>query len=305
MSTAGVGFGHAKVILLGEHAVVYGQPALAAALQLGVRAKAHLGGGPLVQIAQWEIDVRPDSASDDDLARAMGRLFDQASSEVRDARVVADAEVPSRAGMGSSAALSVAVAQSLARLSGETLDVSVIERHAGLAEEVFHGRASGIDAAVASRGGMLRFVRGTEPKSIPCMELPVVVAHVQSRVPTRHMVDRVRGALETNPREINAVFDEIGGLVASAESALARADLVDLGRLMDANHRALQRLDVSTPHLDAACKRARSAGALGAKMTGAGGGGCIIALAPGREEEVASALRQHQELWVELSSLGG
>lgn len=304
MSSGGTGFGHAKVILLGEHAVVHGQPALAAALHVGVRAHASDEGGPLVQIPQWAIDVRPDAMGDDDLVRAMGRLFEQAPPESKGARVVAETEIPSRAGMGSSAALSVAVVRSLADMSGKKLDVATVERLAGLAEEVFHGKASGIDAAVASRGGVLRFLRGTEPESVPSEgTMPVVVAQIQSRVPTRDMVERVRIALEARPNEIRGVFDEIGSLVAQGEAAIRRSDLVELGHLMDANHEALRRLDVSTPELDDACDAARRAGALGAKLTGAGGGGCVIALAPGREDEIASTLRRDDERWVGVSRL--
>lgn len=304
MSSSGTGFGHAKVILLGEHAVVHDQPALAAALHVGVRASASDDGGPLVMIPQWKVDVRPDAKGDDDLDRAMGRLFERAPTEARGARVVVETQIPSRAGMGSSAALSVAVVLALADLCGETLDIATVERLAGLAEEVFHGRASGIDAAVASRGGVLRFLRGAEPVSIPSEDLPVVVAQVQPRVPTRQMVDRVKVALEARPAEIRAIFDEIGRLVALAEAAIGRADLIELGRLMDANHEALCRLDVSTTALDDACDAARRAGAFGAKLTGAGGGGCIIALAPGREDEVASTLRRDDGCWVGVTRLG-
>jgi mevalonate kinase len=299
----GRGFGHSKLILLGEHAVVHGRPALAGALDVGVRVTARPGSGPRLRIPAWGLDVEPASSASDDLTRAMGRLFERAPAGARRAVAEAEPEVPSRAGLGSSAALSVAVVRALADLGGEDPDEGAVEALAGLAEEVFHGSASGIDAAMASRGGVIRFVRGEAPAPVACEPLQVAVAWVQPRVPTRDMVDRVRAALDANPAEIEAVFDEIGGLVGRAADAIARADLAGLGRLLDENHRLLARLGLSTPELDAACEAARRAGALGAKLTGAGGGGCVMALAPGRARAVEAALAGGAG-WVRLALLG-
>jgi mevalonate kinase len=117
------------------------------------------------------------------------------------------------------------------------------------------------------------------------------------------MVERVRLRLETDRAEVEAVFDAISGLVDRAVQAIAGADLTGLGRLLDENHRLLARLGLSTPELDAACEAARGAGALGSKLTGAGGGGCMMALAPGREREVAAALAARAR-WVTLARLG-
>ncbi len=308
MNDMAEGVGQAKLILLGEHAVVHGRPALAAALDRGVHATARRGRvrvkGPRVRVPAWQVDVVPD-ANGDDLERAMARLFEASPSEVRDAVVDVEAVVPSRAGLGSSAALSVAVVRALAALAGDDLDVIRTEVLAGLAEEVFHGRASGIDAAVAARGGVLRFLRGAAPVAVDLgAPLPAVVAYVEPRVPTREMVSQVGAAYGKRPEEVGARFEAIGRLVDDATTALVDGALDDLGRLMNENHAELSALGLSTPTLEEACAVARSAGAVGAKLTGAGGGGCMMALAPGCESEVAAAL-EPLALWVTTVRLGG
>lgn len=297
------GFGYAKVILLGEHAVVHGQPALAAALDVGLRARAVSEAGPRLVVSRWAIDLEPSSRGDD-LTRAMDRIFSRAPAAARRARVEVEPQIPSRAGLGSSAALSVAVVRALAAFDGSSLDDQTVEQLAGLAEEVFHGRASGIDAAVATRGGALRFVRGQPATPVASEPLPVVVAQVEPRAPTREMVGLVAAALADDPAAVERRFETIGQLVDSAGVALESGDLPALGRAMNENHRLLAGLGVSTAGLEAAREAARSAGALGAKLTGAGGGGCMIALAPGREEAVADALRP-QSQWVTVARLGG
>lgn len=299
------GFGHAKVILLGEHAVVHGSPALAAAIEGGFRAEARRGGGPSLAVPAWGVAVRP--GDDDVLARALSALIEEAPPAARDATLVVEPRVPSRAGLGSSAALAVAAARALSRLAGEEPDDERVEAWAGRAEEVFHGagRASGVDAAVACRGGALRFVRGERPRRLALgRPLEAVVAQVEPRAPTSEMVARVGRALEADPVRVRAIFGRIAALVDEAVAAAEAGDDGRLGALLDANHGLLAELDLATPRLEAACAAARSAGALGAKLTGAGGGGCIVALAPGRQEEVRAALAPLAS-WVAVSPLGG
>ena len=298
------GFGHAKVILLGEHAVVHGHPALAAALDLGVRAQVEAAGGPKVSIPAWKVELDLRQGGDGELERALLRLFATAPTSAQSASVWVSAEVPSRAGLGSSAALSVALSRALSALDGEHLEPAEAERRAGIAEEIFHGKASGIDAAVAARGGLLRFVRGRPPQELESAALPAVVALVEKRAPTREMVERVGEARAREPERVEGLFARIGELVAEATDALSINDTKNLGRLMTENHVLLRALGVSSPALDDACESAVAAGALGSKLTGAGGGGCMVALAPGCAEAVAEALSSRAQ-WVRVVRLGG
>jgi mevalonate kinase len=301
MSPASEGRGLAKVILLGEHAVVHGQPALAAALDVGVRVRAVRAASPRLLVPAWDVDVGPDGGSE--LSTVFRAILAEAAPVVREVELTVAPEVPSRAGLGSSAALAVAMVRALATLAGERPDADEIEARASRAEAIFHGRASGIDAAVACRGGVLRFVRGERPAAVACRPLPAVVAQVEPRTSTSEMVARVARALEAEPRRVGAVFEEIGGLVDEAVRRVEVDDLDSLGDLMDRNQGLLRDLGVSTPALDRACARAREAGAVGAKLTGAGGGGCMIALAPGCEDAVAAAL-EPLSTWVRRARLG-
>lgn len=134
--------------------------------------------------------------------------------------------------------------------------------------------------------------------------LSVVVAQVEPRASTKAMVEHVSRALEADPERVRGIFDTIGALVDSAVESASVGDAEKLGRLFDDNHRLLAELGLSTPGLEGACAAARDAGALGAKLTGAGGGGCMVALAPGRETAVRAALEPHAS-WVAATPLGG
>ena len=302
---AAVGRGAGKVILLGEHSVVHGYPALAAAADRGVEATAVSEGGPLVEIPQWNLSVVPDAEASEDLPRALGLLYASAPKEARQSAVTVQSSIPSRAGLGSSAALSVAIVRALASLTGESIDADELEARTARAEEVFHGRASGIDAAVAARGGVLRFVKGQRPAPIELADDAVftaIVAHVEPRAQTREMVERVALRLERARSSTERIFGAIGELVDEAGSALAHGNFQRLGQLMNENQAHLRDLGVSTPKLDDACRSALEAGAAGAKLIGAGGGGCVVALTPNCADEVQRALSS--SLWVGRVNLG-
>ena len=276
------GRGLAKAILVGEHAVVYGAPALSVALDRGVRVT---------------VEDRAAAAREAALAapveEALRRIAEALGADLSRLRVVIDSEVPHGAGLGASAALCVGFARALLARKGRSAPPHAeVVALAGLGEAVLHGNPSGIDAEVAAGGGIVRFLRG-EPPVVERIEvkepLPLVVADTGAPAPTREMVERVAARRKTAPGATDALFDLAGALVEAAVPAVRSADWPALGRMLDAAHAVLQRLGVSTPDLDRGVRAARRAGALGAKLTGAGGGGCLIALAP-RPEPVLEAL---------------
>ena len=286
-------FAPGKVILLGEHAVVYGHPALAGALDAGVHVDAVPGDG-LLRVPAWSVTVRAGEASVLPLAQAYTALVDSLGrlpGFVRPAvDLVARFVLPTGAGLGSSAALSVAIARALGEAAGYALGEDAILDAAMAAETVFHGRPSGIDHAVAARGGFGLFTRADGFRRLAAaVPVPLVVGHTGRERDTKGRVARVAVLAAEHPVETHARFDAIGTLVRRAVDAIAAGDFAALGVAMNDNQRHLDALEVSCGEIDRLCGLARDAGALGAKLTGGGGGGCVIALAPRGEEAVRQA----------------
>jgi mevalonate kinase len=288
----GAGRAWGKVILLGEHAVVYGVPALAIGIDRGAHAtlEANAGAKSVLAVPAWELVV-PEGDTESDLGRAFSalvaasRAFPGAVVHRSSVRVSAHAELPPGGGLGCSAALGVAVARALV----PGLDSA---EAAGLAmawERVFHGNPSGIDAEVAARGGSILFEKGRPMENVPIgSTLTVCLGSTGVASSTKTMVEGVARLRERKPDVVDKAFQGIASLVRNARLAVEAGDNVGLGRLMDLNQMILSGLFLSTEQIELLCSSARDAGALGAKLTGAGGGGSVVALA--RDAESADGI---------------
>lgn len=281
--------GHGKVILVGEHAAVYGHPALAGALACGVTLRARASDGLSLDVAGWDVHV--EAGDDHPVARALEAVA--AALGVTRAAVEGEADVPPAAGLGSSAALAVALARSLAAHAGASLADAAVEDVAASAERCFHGNPSGIDVAVAARGGLGLYRRGQGLTPIAATPITLVIGLSGEPRSTAAMVERVAQARAARTAAVDA---ELAALGAAAERAavILCAPIVDtaaLGEIFVDAHARLSSLGVSAPVLDAMVAAAGGAGASGAKLTGGGGGGAVIALAPGREDAVIAAWR--------------
>lgn len=266
---------HGKVILLGEHAVVYGHPALAGAISPGATARYAEGDAPLrLGVAPWGAEFSSGDGSD--LGNAVEALG--AHLGVRAGRLEATLHLPGGGGLGSSAALGVACARALTGgglTPEETLTAALVW------ERVFHGSPSGVDHTLAARGGIGVFTRaeGLVPVRVKG-SLRVVLADSGERAKTRDMVELVARQRARNPEGTARTLDAIGALVRNAALCPPLGDFKTLGDMMNLNQMLLASLMLSTERLEALCAAARAAGALGAKLTGAGGGGCIVAVVP-------------------------
>ena len=262
-----------KVILFGEHAVVHGVPAIAAGIDRGAEANARRaeGASSLVLGAR-----RVTVGDDDDLARALGALLAEGSAAPAVA-VEVHTDLPPGGGLGCSAALGMAIGRAVARLAGED-DEQAQAR--GLAwEKVFHGNPSGVDTAAAALGGCLRFVRGGEVSRIaPARDLWLAVGSTGQPSSTKTMVESVARLRERQPEAFERTLGAFRSLVDNAKLAIEAGDVRTVGSLFDLAQMLLSGWMLSTEAIERLCSIARGSGALGAKLTGAGGGGCVIAL---------------------------
>lgn len=276
-------YGHGKVILFGEHGVVHGRPALALAVERGAEVNAtKLTSGPTrLHIAPWNVDI--DTGDEANLGR------EPLQKALKIARALYDDDLelalhatmrlPSGAGMGSSAALGVAVLRAMDEARGITRSNDEIYERSLAWERVFHGNPSGVDNAMAAHGGMAMFRKG-EPltRIVPRHRVRIVAAFSGESSGTKEMVESVARQYEKDPVRVGKIFDGMEAIVLNGKLALEQGELKSLGQLMTLNHRLLSSLMLSTMVLEEMIAAAEKAGALGAKVTGAGGGGCMIAL---------------------------
>jgi mevalonate kinase len=285
-------FGLGKIILLGEHAVVYGYPALAAALDRGVRMDAvptPAGGSLRLEIPAWNLKL---TAEDDSVfAQGLSAIADEIALGRPALTLIGDAQIPPGAGLGASAAFAVAISRALLAYAKKPSDAQAIAAAAGASERLMHRNPSGVDVALAIAGGIGVFRKSAGLQPFSCAPLRVIVGPSGSPRSTAEMVERV--ATATSGASDDARLFELGALTDSGTVALKAGKLVELGAAMDRAHALLAQLGVSTPLLDGMCDLARKAGAYGAKLTGAGGGGAVIAIAPReREADVLAAWKK-------------
>jgi len=297
-----------KVILLGEHAVVYGRHALAIPIRDAMTATCRAAGsGISLRIPAWNINQEFEQ-SDSLLPGAAGilqTLLQHMNVRVDGLDVAVTSRLPMAMGLGSSAALAAAMARAINQFSQLTLADDEIDRLTFECEKIAHGQPSGIDNTIAVYGQPVLFGRNDSPVMAP-LDLeqipPLVIACSGTRGMTRVQVDGVRTRYDQSPSLYDAVFDEIDKLSIAGATALKTADYDELGAYMNVCHGLLNAIEVSTPELEAMVSLARQHGALGAKLTGAGGGGSIVALCPGISEEVSAALQSAGYQTIELDN---
>ena len=292
-----------KVYLFGEHAVVYGEPAVPCAIdrrvevrveprddaRIRIEAPALTFEGVAVEYGEGgpAVDAPPGIAERAvryvDAAIEQGRSIAGGSAGGFDVSI--ESELPIGAGLGSSAAVTVATIDAVARSLGVTPDERDLADRGYRVEHEVQGGASRADTFCSTMGGAVR-VEGDDCRTIEAPDLPFVVGYDGGSGDTGELVAGVRALREDYGFAADTV-GAVGDLVRAGEALLSAGDVSELGRLMDINHGLLSALGVSSRSLDAMVWSARDAGALGAKLTGAGGGGCVVALDPTDGAETA------------------
>lgn len=286
---SGVGHASAKAILFGEHAVVFGEPAIAVpvrALTASVRLRrtdgtarldSALYHGPL-HTAPLRLDVTTTA-----LHAVLSHLGEPGASVT----TTIDSSIPVERGLGSSAAVSAAIVHAALDAWGVTADDDTIHELIQTAERAAHGSPSGLDARSVRATRPLWFQQGRVADLDVAAPLHLVIADSGVRGRTREAVRGVASRREQEPVVIDGIVAALGRLAVEARDDLAHGDIVRLGHGMTSAHRLLNDLGVGDPALDHLAHAALGAGALGAKLTGGGRGGCVLVLAAGPEHSDA------------------
>ena len=289
-----------KVILFGEHAVVYDRPAIAMPVsQVRARAVAEAGRpgmGIVLHAANFGRHYLADAAPPGEpLAFTCRTLLRRLRVEQEpDVLISLQSDLPIASGLGSGAATAAAVARALARWLGYELTAAQLSAIIYETEKIHHGTPSGIDNTVIAFEQPIWFVRGQPPQPFAIGgPFHWLIADTGLSSPTRHTVGDVREAWRADPAAAEARFDRIAALVQQARTALEQGDAPHLGALMNENHALLAEMGVSAPENDCLAEAARAAGALGAKLSGGGrGGNNLVLVTPATLVPVRTALER-------------
>lgn len=268
-----------KIILLGEHGVVYGRHALAV---------------PIPDAVSVSI-VDANELSHNLPAEFVAKLLRELGFEHANVRIVVNSSLPIGKGLGSSAAIAVAIARAFNHHYGLELDDERINAIAFESEKLAHGTPSGVDNTLSTYARPMLFRRSEDlqVKPLDIDEMPpLLIAWGDETRKTNEMVALVREGRETSPAQFDAVFDQMDSLSQRGADLLRAGAWAELGAAMNVCHGLLNAIGVSTPHLERMVTLARKNGAVGAKLTGAGGGGSIVALCPDGIGDVQKAMEQ-------------
>jgi mevalonate kinase len=291
----------AKVILTGEHFVVLGAPALAMAVDLYSTAYAkrndngkveveatvplRLVGSPGSRVVKSEKLLGP-------LRAAAEVALDRVHGTSGGVSVQVECNIPIGAGLGSSASTSVAIIAAVAESQGVQLGKREIFRLAYTPETLIHNKPSGVDQATTTYGGVIQYRSPGKVETIKIDRGPCILV---CDTGLHRSTGRLVGAVVKRSKSREAIYrghvDEVTRITKSARRALEGGRDEELGELMNRNQELLQKIGVSHPMLERLIKASMESGALGAKLTGAGGGGCMIALCRGNESKQRIACR--------------
>lgn len=292
-----------KAILFGEHAVVYGKPAIAMAInrRAYVKVSKNVDNEIYVNIRDLEIsgciDLENNDIISDSPKKGILKYVLTSLKKIHDGsglNICIDVNIPIGGGLGSSAAVTVATIAAVAKYNNIDLKDLEIAKYAHEVELEVQKSASPLDTTVSTYGGLIYL--GKDAKDIIQLDIdydiPVVIGYTATRGNTGKLVEGVRKKRELYPEIINPVIDSIESVVEEAKDAIISNDKRRIIELMNINHGLLDALGVNTRELSNMVYTARNAGKCGSKITGAGGGGSIIAYCPDGTEEVISAIME-------------
>lgn len=291
-----IGQAHSKLILIGEHAVVYNEPAIALPFDtLKVEARIKQIAGKVRFVSDFfkgNLEEIPEKMHG--LAECVEAVCRTLNQPITDFQIELDSSIPIGRGLGSSAAIAVSLVRGLYHFFKKDLDRDVLVSFVDLAEKYAHGTPSGIDREGTTSSHPIFFQREEKVEQVRIARpLHLVVADTGRVGDTHASVASVKAQYRTDKEVTAQRIEEIGRLTILSRQSMENGDLVELGKLLDQAHLELQALGVSDPGLDYYVEVSKKAGALGAKLTGGGRGGCMFALARSFEQakEIEMALK--------------
>lgn len=311
MKQIGVGNSHAKIILIGEHSVVYGQPAIAlpiSNIKLTATLTKSSSNGQTIDSIYYRGPIQNLPNEMNGIRLLLRQLITYFNGETDQWQLVIKSMLPAERGMGSSAASAIAIIRAFFDYYQRSLSKTQLLSFANVEEKLTHTNPSGLDAATTSSSEPIWFTRGEIGHSIAMnLSATLVIADTGILGQTATAVTRVADQAAEFPADTQKKIEQLGTLTKNAATALKDNDALALGHIMDEAQTQLSSLSVSHPQLEHLIKIARANGALGAKLTGGGIGGCMIALV--NNESVAQQLSQQllgagaTQTWIE--PLGG
>ncbi len=297
-----------KLMLFGEHAVVYGRPCIVTAVGQRMRATVELTDNSIFHLEAPDVSVTNYQKPMSELGKGdipKGAKFVEIAIKnftharpglvkLRGVKITTKSEFNSQFGFGSSSASTVCVIKALSELTGAKLSNKQIFDLAYRTVLDIQGKGSGFDVAAAIFGGTLYFVKGGKAiKPLKIDDLPLIVGYSGIKADTVTLLDQVLEKAKKYPEIIEDIYTSIGELVELAKKAILKEDWQTVGELMNLNQGYLSSLGVSSDRLESMIYAAREAGAYGAKLSGAGGGDCMIAFAPTKSKKtVERAINQ-------------
>ena len=285
-----------KVILFGEHAVVYGRPAIAAPVN-NVAATARLKATPShnglrIVAADLAQDYALVNAAPDDPPAQMIRItLAYLKQPPPNATLTISSTIPLGRGLGSGAAISTAVGKALGQFFDQPLPPEQLSELVYEIEKLYHGTPSGIDNTVVAFNQPVYFIKGKPLQRLQVKQpFTLVIGDTGVSAATHKVVGNLRRRRQADPDRYEGYFDEIGVIARHAKMIIQEkvAPVAALGKLMNENQEILSTLGVSSPELETLVTAARRAGAWGAKLSGAGRGGIMIALSPPEPKIIAA-----------------
>ena len=298
MTGEGIGFG--KAILFNDHFVVYKVPAIVSAIGNYTVAKilqSDKSGWQIEDNRKATLNYKKDKINQQ--KESINNILQKMNIDLskNGVKIIVEGNLYCSSGIGASAASCVAIARALSDHFDLIFSDEEINNIAYEGEKAYHGTPSGIDNTASTFGGLIWFEKG-EKNIMDKISLPnpveIVMGNTGKVANTSAAVTGVRERKEKDPEKYNPIFDRAENIAYLAKDALQDEDYKEVGKLMNENHKLLQQIEVSSKELDFLVKLARDHGALGAKLTGGGLGGNMIALTPGRDlqDDVANAIEK-------------